>query len=111
MYCQNCGEKLEMENQRFCQNCGSEILSTDETPKPISWEEQNKPTTQSIPIPQYETSFKKGGQAGSYSKRAFAFAFISLVIACIGFSLEFFAYIKFMAPTYIYPRIPNGPIL
>jgi len=87
MFCQNCGAKLEMENQRFCQNCGSEIFSEYETPQIITEIDQNKTTTESIPIPQYGTTLKKGGEPGPYSKRCLGFGIVSLIIGVITFNI------------------------
>jgi len=87
MFCQNCGEKLEMENQRFCQNCGSEILEIPEKTHITPWMDQNKTTTSSIPVPQYPTRFKKGGEPGSYSKRCLGFGIVSLIIGVITFNI------------------------
>jgi len=87
MFCQNCGAKLEMEKQRFCQNCGSEIFYESETPQIITETDQNKTTTESIPIPQYATTIKKGGEPGPYSKRCLGFGIVSLIIGVITFNI------------------------
>jgi hypothetical protein len=81
MYCQNCGAKLEMENQRFCQNCGSEIVP--EIPQKTFDMDKNIPTTKPIPIPQYTATIKKGDEPGAYSKRCLGFGIVSLVIGVI----------------------------
>jgi hypothetical protein len=64
---------------------------------------------QAVPI--YQPKTVKVGGPGSYSKKVFAFSFLSLVLACIGFGLEFLSFIRFTAPIYVFPRLPGGPVL
>ncbi|MFX1241373.1 MAG: zinc-ribbon domain-containing protein [Promethearchaeota archaeon] len=90
MFCQNCGVKLESENQRFCQNCGSEIIKEPEPPQPTYRVQQptygvQQPTTPTtrIPVPQYPSKFQKGSEPGKHSKISLAFGIISLIIALV----------------------------
>ncbi len=86
MFCQTCGEKLEMENQRFCQNCGSENINISETPKTTFGLDQEITPTKTIPVPQYPTKFKSGGLPGPYSKRCLGFGIVALIIGLISFN-------------------------
>lgn len=111
MFCPNCGEKLESPNQNFCSRCGSEIHFTpiSETPQvlpeetPVTTPISSIPVSESIPI-------KKGGP-GSRSKQTFAFGFLALFLAGVGFGLEWLAFMRFMMPIYIFPRLPGAPII
>jgi hypothetical protein len=117
MFCPNCGEKLESPNQRFCSRCGSELQFT---PNPEVFEGYNATQTPVVetpsptPVPAapvYETKPIKTGGPGSYSKKVFAFAFLSLVLAGIGFSLDMISFLRFVIPIYVFPRLPGGPIV
>lgn len=88
MFCQNCGVRLENENQKFCQNCGSEVIKEPEPPQPTYRVQQptygvQQPTTPTtrIPVPQYPSKFKTGAEPGKHSKISLAFGIISLIIA------------------------------
>ncbi|MFX0008882.1 MAG: zinc-ribbon domain-containing protein [Candidatus Hermodarchaeota archaeon] len=110
MFCPNCGEKLDSPNQRFCSRCGSELQSTpffDTPQEPVNQVQVS--TVQSVPV--YETKPIKTGGPGSYSKKVFAFAFLSLVLAGIGFSLDMISFLRFVIPIYVFPRLPSGPIV
>lgn len=111
MFCPNCGEKLDTPNQSFCAMCGSKLQST---PIPKDIPVQTKESQVIVPVSSIPVSKSvpiKTGGPGSYSKRVFAFSFISLVLAGVGFGVEFFAFIKLIAPSYVFPRIPGSPIL
>jgi len=110
MFCPNCGEKLDSQNQRFCASCGSEIQSSiiPEVPELPAEMTQAPPPTP--PVPVYESIPIKKGGPGSYSKQVFAFGFLSLVLAGVGFGLEFLAFIRFIAPFSSFPRLPSAPI-
>jgi hypothetical protein len=111
MFCPNCGEKLESQNQRFCASCGSRLQFTPipEVPQEIPGEIQV--TTPASTISVSESIPMKKDSQGSYSKRTFAFGFLSLVLAGIGFILEFLAFFRFVIPIYVFPRLPSGPWL
>ncbi|MFX1378863.1 MAG: zinc-ribbon domain-containing protein [Promethearchaeota archaeon] len=87
MFCQNCGEKLEMENQRFCQNCGSEIINISTPPTTTFGMDQEVKPTKPIPVPQYPSKFTLAGKVGPYSKRALGFGIVSLIIGVISFNV------------------------
>jgi len=114
MFCPNCGERLDSPNQRFCSRCGSEIQSTitlefPESPQISTEDTQEAPAAQPVRI--YESKSIKVGGPGSYSKRVFVFAFLSLVLAGVGFVLEFLAFFRFVIPIYVFPRLPSLPSL
>jgi len=111
MFCPNCGEKLDSPNQRFCASCGSEIGSTPFPEVPQIQTEENQVSTPVSLVPVSESKPIKAEGPGSYSKKVFAFAFFSLVLAVIGFVLEFLAFFRFIIPMYIFPRLPGGPVL
>ncbi len=87
MYCQNCGEKLEIKNQRFCQNCGNKIQIISETPQLGIEDDQYKITPASPPVYQIiEQKSVKKGSTSSNSKICLGFGIISLVIATFAFN-------------------------
>ncbi|MFX0020989.1 MAG: zinc-ribbon domain-containing protein [Candidatus Hermodarchaeota archaeon] len=112
MFCQNCGSKLETQNQRFCQNCGSEIIMEPELPQPTYRVQQptygvpqpTTPTTR-IPVPQYPSKFKPGLEPGKHSKISLAFGIISLIIAL--FTLQ----MGYTLPIYYFYGIRIGLIV
>jgi hypothetical protein len=88
MYCKNCGEKLEIKNQRFCQYCGKKVQPRYNASqiKPIG--DLNDSISVSPPV--YQSIGKKStvkGRAGSYSKKTLGFGIVSLVILTVTFNI------------------------
>jgi DNA-directed RNA polymerase subunit RPC12/RpoP len=109
MFCQNCGEKLESQNQKYCKNCGSEILEKTQTLQANSQTlqakyglDQERTTSSAIPVTQYPTSVKREGEPGSYSKKSFAFAMVSLALAGVGFAFGGSNVMRLIRPYYYY---------
>ena len=116
MFCKNCGEKLESQNQKYCKNCGSEILEKSQTLQANSQTlqakyglDQERTTSSAIPVTQYPTSVKKEGEPGSYSKKSFAFAMVSLALAGVGFAFGGSNVMRLIRPyPYYYPYYSPG---
>lgn len=105
MFCQNCGEKLERENQRYCQNCGSEIIEISEAPKTTIDMNQERFEPKTIPVPQYSTKFRKKETSGPYSKRCLGFGIVALIIGVISFYVGgFFAFDIIYRPYHTWSR-------
>ncbi|TES98300.1 MAG: zinc ribbon domain-containing protein [Promethearchaeota archaeon] len=106
MFCPNCGERYESQNQKFCTNCGSElsnIFDAPQTPQLRVEENQASSTVRSIPV--YESKSIKVGGPGPNSKMCFAFAIVSIALAIAGFIFGgnyFFRY-------FIYSLLPYYP--
>ena len=88
MYCKNCGQKLEFENQRFCQYCGNIVQKTYRSSQMEIIGDRND----SMPIspPVYQSIGQKSimkGSASSYSKKSLGFGIVSLVILTITFNI------------------------
>ncbi|MFX1567022.1 MAG: hypothetical protein ACFFCV_01495 [Promethearchaeota archaeon] len=88
MYCKNCGQKLEFENQRFCQYCGNKVQRAYGPSQLETTGDRND----SIPIspPVYQIIGQKSkmkGSAGSYSKKSLGFGIVSIVILSITFDI------------------------
>jgi hypothetical protein len=111
MFCPNCGEKVDSHDQRFCASCGSEIGSNPIPEVSQVLAEENQVSTLASSIPVSESKQIKTGGPGVYSKKIFPLAFFSLVLAAIGFVLEFLAFLRFVIPFYVFPRLPGGPVL
>jgi len=106
MFCKNCGEKLESQNQKFCVSCGSVVLHTPDAPQLRAEENQVSSTDRSIPV--YESKTIKIEGPGFYSKMVFAFALLSIVLAVIGLVFEFLKVLRDVIPIYVFLRIPGG---
>jgi len=53
MFCPNCGEKVESQNQKFCSGCGSELSNTPDAAQASQLraeENQASPIVRSVPI-------------------------------------------------------------
>ncbi len=111
MFCPNCGERLDSPDQRFCSSCGSKLQFTPipEVPQAVSEEIQVPTPANTIPVSK-ALPIKKASQ-GSYSKKTFAFAFLSLALACVGFSLEYLAFLRSIMYYFMFPRLPSAPVL
>ena len=109
MFCQNCGEKLESQNQRFCTNCGSEhsnIFDAPQTPQLRAEENQASSTVRSTPV--YDPKPIKVGGPGPHSQRCFAFAIVSIALAIAGFIFGGSSFFRFLIPSMFYPYYPIG---
>ena len=109
MFCKNCGKKLESQNQKFCVSCGSVVLHTPDAPQLRAEKNQVSSTVRSVPI--YDSKPIKVEAPGFYSKIAFTFALLSIVLAVIGFVFEFLKVLRDVIPIYVFLRIPGGPEL
>ena len=99
MFCQNCGEKLESQNQKFCASCGSVISNTTDAPQtPQLKAEQYQAPSKVWPVPVYESKPIEVGEPGPHSKRSLAFAIVSLALAAVGFVFGSSNFIRVMMP-------------
>ena len=109
MFCQNCGEKYESQNQRFCTNCGSElsnIFDVPQTPQVRVEENQASSTVRSIPV--YESKSIKVGGPGPNSKMCFVFAIVSIALAIAGFIFGGNYFFRLFLSSYMFPYFPGG---
>ncbi|MCK4382753.1 MAG: hypothetical protein KAW66_05610 [Candidatus Lokiarchaeota archaeon] len=106
MFCKTCGEKLESQNQKFCASCGSVLLHTPGAPQLRAEENQVSSTVRSVPV--YESKSINAEGPGLHSKRCFAFAIVSLVLAIVGFISGGLNLFRFYIPSYYYPYYPGG---
>ena len=109
MFCQNCGERYESQNQRFCTNCGSElsnIFDAPQTPQLRVEENQASSTVRSIPV--YESKSIKVGGPGPNSKMCFAFAIVSIALAIAGFIFGGNYFFRFFIYSYLLPYYYPG---
>jgi hypothetical protein len=93
MFCPNCGEKLESQNQKFCASCGSVLSYTPDVPQLRA--EENQASSPVKPIPVYESKPIKTGGPGPHSKKCFAFAFVSIALAIVSFFFGGFYFMVF----------------
>lgn len=106
MFCPNCGEKLESQNQKFCPNCGSSLSYTPDTPQvkaPV-----NKVASTIKPTPVYASKQSKVSGPGPNSKMCFAFALVSIALAIVGLSFGAISFIRTLLPIILYPDYPGG---
>ncbi len=111
MFCPNCGEKLESQNQKFCASCGSVISNTLGAPKaPQSKVEENhvSPTVRSVPT--YESKSIKVGGPGPHSKRCLAFSIVSLGLVGVAYILGGSNLFRYLTPYYYNPYYSFGVI-
>ena len=110
MFCPNCGEKLESQDQKFCPSCGSTISLTPTPDAPQVTPEENQVSTPST-VSSISVNSTKVGGPGPYSKKVFYFACVSIVFVIVGFVLEYYSFIRFIMPIYLFPNLPGGPLL
>ena len=109
MFCKNCGEKLESQNQKFCASCGSEISNTPAAPQTpqapqIKAERYQAPSAdRSVPV--YESKPIRVGGPGPHSKKCFAFSIVSLGLAGAGFIFGGGNFFSLLMPYSPYPGI------
>ena len=107
MFCPNCGEKLDSQNQKFCSSCGSVLLHTPDAPQLRAVENQVSSTVRSVPV--YPSKPINIGGPGPYSKNCFALAIISIALAITGFIFGGINLIRNLLPIYLFPYYPGGP--
>jgi len=103
MFCPNCGEKLESQNQKFCSSCGSELSNTpDAAQAPQLKVEENhvSPTVRSVP--DYESKIIKAGGPGPHSKKCFAFSIVSLGLIGVAYFFGGSNLFRIFTPYYYY---------
>ncbi len=104
MFCPNCGEKLKSQDQSFCASCGSEIHSTPPPEAPQVRAEEKQVSSPVISVPVYPSKPVKVGGPGSHSKKSFAFAIVSLALACVGYAFGASIFRGILFPySYYYP--------
>ena len=81
MYCPNCGEKLDSQNQKYCSTCGSDLTYTPEPPQLRAEEDQLSSPVRSIPV--YEPKPVKEGDLGPISRKCLVFAIGSIALAIV----------------------------
>jgi len=106
MFCPNCGEKLKSQNQKFCVSCGSVLYTPPDAPQLKAEENQVSSPVRSIPV--YESKPIKIGGPGPHSKKCFAFAFVSIALAIVGFSFGGINLIRNFIPFYYLQYYPGG---
>jgi len=72
--------------------------------------EENQVSTPST-VSSISVNATKVGGPGPYSKKVFYFAFVSIVFVIVGFVLEYYSFIRFIMPIYIFPNLHSGPVL
>ncbi|MHA1479265.1 MAG: zinc-ribbon domain-containing protein [Promethearchaeota archaeon] len=109
MFCQNCGERIESQNQGFCSNCGSELSNIFEAPQaPQIKVDENQASSIVTPIPVSKLkSFEVGGP-GPNSKMCFAFALISIALAIAGLIFGGSSIFRLLLGSYLFPIFPGG---
>lgn len=107
MFCKNCGEKLESQNQKFCANCGSVIsntLNVTQAPQLKVEEKHISPTVRSVPA--YESKSINVGGPGPHSKKCFAFSIVSLGLVGAAYIFGGSSLFMFLSPFYYYYFTP-----
>ncbi|MHA1479438.1 MAG: zinc-ribbon domain-containing protein [Promethearchaeota archaeon] len=94
MFCPNCGEKLENQNQNFCPNCGSELSNTPQAPQA----EENQVPLPVKSAPVYESKTINVGGPGPHSKKCLTFAILSLALGGVGFAFGSISFLRILIP-------------
>ena len=108
MFCPNCGEKIDNQNQKFCTSCGSEIPFISEI-LPLKAERSQIPSAniqQKTPV--YQSKSVKTGRPGQNSIMCIVFAVTSIVLAVIGFNVGGFNFFRYFIPLDIFPYFSSG---
>ena len=100
MFCPNCGEKLESQNQKFCASCGSELSNTPDAPQLRVEENQVSSPVRSVPV--YESKTITVGGPGPHSKRCFAFSIVSLGLVYAAYLFGGSNLFRYLTPYYSY---------
>ena len=100
MFCPNCGEQLDSQNQKFCSSCGSELFNTPQAPKLKVEENHVSPTVRSVP--DYESKIIKVGGPGPHSKKCFAFSIVSLGLIGVAYFFGGSNLFRILTPYYYY---------
>ena len=109
MFCQNCGERLESQNQKFCKNCGSKLSNIFDAPQPPQLRvEENQPASTVRSIPVYESKSIKVGGPGPNSKMCFVFAIVSIALAIAGFLFGGNYFFRFFIYSFMFPIFSGG---
>jgi len=102
MFCQNCGEKMN-KDQNFCTSCGSDISNTpDAAQAPQLKVEKNKVPSPVKSVPVYESKPINVGGPGPHSKKTLSFAIVSLVLGGVGFAFGGTFFMRLISPFYYY---------
>jgi len=111
MFCPNCGEKLESQNQKFCASCGSELSNTPDAAQAPQLKVEEKHVSQPVrPVPVYESKTINVGGPGPHSKRCFAFAIVSLGLVGVAYYLGGSTLFRYLTPYYYYYTSFSGVI-
>jgi len=101
MSCKNCGEKLEP-HQNFCPSCGSVVLDSPDATQLRVQENQVSSTVRSVP----DSKPINAVRPGLHSKKCFAFAIVSLVLAGAGLIYGGGIVMRLLSPYYYYYPYP-----
>ena len=90
MFCHECGEELELLNQRFCHNCGSKIAIKIKSPK-VSKTSDDEPTLENINLIDEQKKIVKQQEGDiSYAKKCLGYSLTSIITAGFGIYLLMF---------------------
>ena len=112
MFCPNCGEKLESQNQKFCASCGSELSNTPDTaqaPQLKIEEKQVSPAVRSVPA--YESKTIRVGGPGPHSKKCFAFSIVSIGLVGVAYYFGGSNLFMFLTPYYYFYYISISVVI
>ena len=82
MFCPNCGNKIEIANQKFCLNCGSELPIVPEILQSMSSPQSTQQETKVQFMERKPVQIR-----GPYSKRTLGFGIASLILAVTLFNI------------------------
>ncbi len=111
MFCPNCGEKLESQDQRFCARCGSEILSPSVPAVPQLPAEEIQVQTPTSSVPIYDSKPIKVQGLGSHSKKCFSYSLVSIAFFIVGFIFGVINLLRFILPFHFFPFLSRGFIM